>query len=363
MRLLRLVEFTMQSPPIPSSRFLFLTALTWMVMSGPATAGSLDLAIAGTGLSLGDSEQIRGVRINLFDRHLRHVDGINVTLLKSLDPWQGTVHGLALGGAPGLKRLNGVGLGLLGVGTEKDLNGVAVGGVGVGAGGDATGILGGLIGAGVGGNARGLFAGGVGCGIGNDLTGIAFGLVGAGVGGDAHGVVVGGVGSGIGGDLTGISVGGIGGGIGGDLRGLSFGLIGTGVGGDAAGVLIGGVGQGVGGDFKGLSLSVVGAGVGGDFHGIGGALGGLGVGNHLRGIAVGGIMLIAPDVEGITAALLNGASFSNFSLDRVNDRYRGLAIGGLNYSRELHGIQLGLLNYAGNNPPWARWLPFINVHF
>ena len=29
----------------------------------------------------------------------------------------------------------------------------------------------------------------------------------------------------------------------------------------------------------------------------------------------------------------------------------------------LQGIQIGLLNYAGNNPDGLRWLPGINAHF
>ena len=37
-------------------------------------------------------------------------------------------------------------------------------------------------------------------------------------------------------------------------------------------------------------------------------------------------------------------------------------IGLLNRTEELHGIQVGLLNYAGNNDRF-RWLPMINAHF
>ncbi|MBT6148386.1 MAG: hypothetical protein HOH74_23330, partial [Gemmatimonadetes bacterium] len=48
--------------------------------------------------------------------------------------------------------------------------------------------------------------------------------------------------------------------------------------------------------------------------------------------------------------------------ETVNDRFTGLALGLINHSRELKGVQVGLLNYAGNNPAWARLLPFINVH-
>ncbi len=41
---------------------------------------------------------------------------------------------------------------------------------------------------------------------------------------------------------------------------------------------------------------------------------------------------------------------------------RGLSIGLLNRAEELHGVQIGLLNHAGNNSRYP-WLPIINAHF
>jgi hypothetical protein len=32
-------------------------------------------------------------------------------------------------------------------------------------------------------------------------------------------------------------------------------------------------------------------------------------------------------------------------------------------ARELHGVQIGLLNIAGNNPAALRVLPGLNLHF
>jgi hypothetical protein len=40
----------------------------------------------------------------------------------------------------------------------------------------------------------------------------------------------------------------------------------------------------------------------------------------------------------------------------------GLSVALYNRANELHGIQLGVLNYAGNNPKGLRMLPFINLH-
>ena len=41
----------------------------------------------------------------------------------------------------------------------------------------------------------------------------------------------------------------------------------------------------------------------------------------------------------------------------------GLSIALFNYTNELHGVQLGILNYAGNNRKGFRLLPFANMHF
>jgi hypothetical protein len=39
-----------------------------------------------------------------------------------------------------------------------------------------------------------------------------------------------------------------------------------------------------------------------------------------------------------------------------------LTIGVLNYARELHGFQAGVVNVAGNNRGLARVLPVLNFH-
>ncbi|MDX1547817.1 MAG: hypothetical protein R3247_12555, partial [Rhodothermales bacterium] len=150
-----------------------LFGLLLLLGSAPgAAAQSLDLAAGGYGLSLGDSERIRGVRLNVRDARLRHVDGINATVWTPKEPVRGVVHGLALGlPATGARRIDGLALGLFGVGADEAMTGLAVGGVGAGAGGDLTGIVVGGVGGGAGGDLAGLGVGGVGLGAGGDLRG------------------------------------------------------------------------------------------------------------------------------------------------------------------------------------------------
>ena len=57
---------------------------------------------------------------------------------------------------------------------------------------------------------------------------------------------------------------------------------------------------------------------------------------------------------------LTGVSASAFNY--IKGEQHGLSIGIFNYARRLFGVQLGLLNYAKNNPVPFRLLPLLNVH-
>ena len=66
-----------------------------------------------------------------------------------------------------------------------------------------------------------------------------------------------------------------------------------------------------------------------------------------------GVMNRAENMTGLSVAAINAFSGSQ----------TGLSLGLFNSADELHGVQIGLLNHAPNNPPWARWLPLVNAHF
>jgi hypothetical protein len=90
--------------------------------------------------------------------------------------------------------------------------------------------------------------------------------------------------------------------------------------------------------------------------------------DEIRGLSVGGYMVEAPEFRGASLGIvrtrmeeLRGFAVSGYN--HVTLEQRGLTIGIYNRARELHGVQIGLLNYAGNNRPGLRWLPLINLHF
>jgi hypothetical protein len=127
---------------------------------------------------------------------------------------------------------------------------------------------------------------------------------------------------------------------------------------------------GAGGDITGVVVGGIGAGAGGTLRGLG--IGGLGVGaTTVEGVLVSGLAAGGLDVTGLVVApgylkiekdgVFRGVSVAAFN--RVRGSQHGVTIGILNYARQLNGIQLGLLNFAGNNRTGLRWLPLFNAHF
>ncbi|HJQ18868.1 MAG TPA: hypothetical protein VJ867_00875 [Gemmatimonadaceae bacterium] len=322
-----------------------------LVAPSPALAQSLDLTIHHTGISIGDSRFVRGIRLNFRDRHLEEVDGVNVTIWSPYEPATGVVNGAAIGlPLTGAREINGLGLGVFGVGADNDFTGLGFGGFGIGAGG----------------NLRGIMIGGFGAGSGGNITGLTIGGFGAGSGGNVEGITIGGFGAGAGGNVTGLQIGGFGVGSGGNVTGITLGGFGAGAGGDVKGLTFGGFGAGAGGDITGITLAGFGAGSGGTVRGL--AIAGIGVGApRIRGIvlasAAGG-----EDVEGGIVApfyfkVEKGGRVKGVTLSAFNhvkgDQY-GLSLGLLNYAWQAYGWQFGVLNYVRDNPHGLRLLPLVN---
>ncbi len=351
-------------------------------------------------LSIGGHPRVDGIRINFRDRELDRVRGANITVWSAYDDADlGEVRGLALGlPLTSAGDLTGIGLGVAGLAVEGDSRGFAIGGLGVGAGGSLRGFSAGGLGVGAGGDVRGIALGGLGIGSGGDIRGIAVGGLGAGGGGDVRGAAIGGLGVGVGGNARGLMIGGLGAAAGRDLRGAAIGGIGVAAGDDVRGLLVGGIGVGAGGSLSGIAVGGVGVGSGGDVHGlmIGGvgvgsggemvgiAIGGVGVGagDRIHGGAVGLIGVGSPRIEGVAIGahvrsedVLGvviapawfrahpGADVVGLAVSTVNvveGRQHGLAIGVVNYAHTLRGVQLGLVNIIRDNPSGRRWLPIVN---
>jgi len=323
-----------------------------------ASAQSLDLMVHNTGLSIGDSRVVHGIRLNFRDSRMREVDGLNATIWSPYDLPRGRVRGISLGlPVTGASEIRGIGVGAFGIGAAHDFTGLGVGGLGIGAGGDVSGIL----------------VGGLGVGSGGSVTGLTIGGLGAGTGGSLRGITIGGLGAGAGGSVTGFQFGGLGVGSGGRVTGISIGGLGVGAGGEVTGLQIGGVGVGAGSDVTGVSIALVGVGSGGTVRGL--AMSGVGVGApRIRGIVISALAagghdvfagVLAPayfkiesDNDGDDMGEFRGVSISAYN--HIKGSQRGLTLGVINTAWELRGYQIGVLNYAANNPRGLRLLPLFN---
>jgi hypothetical protein len=312
---------------------------------------SLDLTVGGVGLSIGDSEEVTGVRLNFRDRAMKRVNGVNATIWMPYKDFGGDVHGIALGlPVTGVDNLNGIGYGILGIGANRDIEGIAFGGLGAGAGRDV----------------KGLAFGGLGVGAGRDVQGIAFGGLGAGAGRDFKGIAFGGLGVGAGEDVIGVMIGGLGAGAGQDVKGILVSGLGAGAGRDMVGLAISGIGSGAGRDFTGISMSGIATGAGGTLKGL--HMAGIAVGaSTMRGVMLSGFAAGGMDVHAFSIAPayfkvppggeMRGLSISSFN--RIQGEQFGITIGIVNYAKKLSGYQIGLINIADNKERF-RILPFVN---
>lgn len=354
---------------------LAVTAFSFSALAGTGAQG-LDLTVNDVGLAIGNKPRVTGLRFNFRDRGLEQINGLNATLWMPYEPITGTVHGVALGlPLTGAANIRGIAAGVFGFGASESLTGIGVAGLGAGVGSSMKGALIAVVGAGIGSDASGLIVGGLGAGVGSEFRGIGVGGLGFGIGSGMRGAAIGGLGVGIGNDMRGVAIGGLGVGVGSSARGLAFSVVGVGVGNDFRGIGIGGVGVGAGGDATGIVVGGVGVGVGRNLTGL--AIGGAGIGAggtiHGAALAIGGIG--ASRIEGFTLSLGAGAQTAHaivvaplyfkivstsdmegefrgasvFSAwNRIQGTQHGLTIGLLNTARELHGVQIGLINVSDN---------------
>ena len=133
--------------------------------------------------------------------------------------------------------------------------------------------------------------------------------------------------------------------------------------------MIGGIGAGAGHDLVGISIGGIAVGAGNLLKGI--HVAGIAVGAPIvRGLVVSGIAAGGQDVRAAVVSPLyfkidEGGYFRGVSIaayNHIKGEQNGLTIGIFNWTRHLNGVQIGLLNYAGNQRKGLRWLPFVNFH-
>jgi len=78
-------------------RYLVFLVIFLMVNVGNSFASSLDITYRGCGISFGNSKRMNGLRLNLVDRKVEEVNGINLTFWAPKGNPDAKVNGFALG--------------------------------------------------------------------------------------------------------------------------------------------------------------------------------------------------------------------------------------------------------------------------
>lgn len=314
---------TLQAPPTATARGGF----------------AIPIGVFRTGVSLGNASRWTGVRLNFRDAGVRQVNGISISLWKARQDANrdATFNALAVGVVgPEAGTLRGINVGGVGILARREMTGINVGGGGPLSEGSLRGInVGGLAIVSMG-RTTGLSVAGLGVFARGGIDGISAAPLGVVAGGDVHGLSVGGLGVLGNGALKGIN-----------LAGVTVAGRGRIAGVTAAGLAILGQEQILGLNVAGITVAR---------------------GERIGGLTVAGLVISSRDVvEGIAVAgyrveadRLVGLSVAPFH--RIRAEQRGITIGLFNSAKALHGLQLGLLNHAGNNPAGLRWLPVLNFH-
>lgn len=309
---------------------------------GPLRAQYFGIPSKTWGIGFGNSPKFTGIRLNFADKDIEQVNGINFSIWtqKELIDETGSINGISLGVplAVGSAYRNGINFGFFGVGASKKVTGINVGGLGVGSGSNLTGINLGGLGIGASENVTGLNFGGMSVGAGENVQGISASIIAVGCGKDIRGINIAGIAVGAGGSITGINLAGIAVGAGEGIKGLNVVGIAIGSGSEVTGINLSALAVAAP-SVKGWSTALV---IGGE---------------KIQGIAIAPAYLRIEGNEGY----MKGFSFSAFN--HIKGTTNGLTIGIFNYTWDIAGIQLGILNYVKNNPRGLKILPLFNTRF
>lgn len=145
------------------------------------------------GISIGNSHEFNGIRINFADENVKIINGLNITFwFRKFQNENAVVNGISIGVMPVAGSMQPINIGLIGVGTAKNnLNGFSFGGILVGSVGNINGLcVSGLITMADGANSviSGLVLSGIGIGAHEAINGLALGGLAVGTDGYINGV-------------------------------------------------------------------------------------------------------------------------------------------------------------------------------
>jgi hypothetical protein len=151
---------------------------------------ALNFPFSKYGISIGNSYEFNGLRVNFADYNVRRVNGLNLTFwLKTFKNQDAVVNGISIGVIPTAGTMQLINIGILGIGTANCSNGLTMGGLLVG--GDVNGIsLSGLLtmADGAKGRITGISLSGIAIGAESVINGVAIGGLIVGTDGNINGL-------------------------------------------------------------------------------------------------------------------------------------------------------------------------------
>lgn len=176
-----------------TSAFIFFSEVSLFAQDTLLNGKALNIPTKKYGISIGNSFEFTGVRINFADKNVKKINGINVTFwFNKFENENAIVNAISIGVLPIAGKMQPINIGLLGVGTAKNnLNGLSIGGFGIGSGGIINGLsLSGLVTMADGENSAisGIALSGIGIGAHKAINGLAVGGLAVGTDGDIYGV-------------------------------------------------------------------------------------------------------------------------------------------------------------------------------
>ncbi|HTP14094.1 MAG TPA: hypothetical protein VMM37_10710 [Bacteroidota bacterium] len=386
--------------------FLSVSLVTFSQEQVDSRSGGFNIGFNNYGISFGNSPVHNGLRFNWSDDGIEQINGINFTIWKPANELSGSVNGIALGiVSPAADEISGIALGGLAVLGRNSLTGISFGSLAVVSSGTATGVtVGGLAAIGKDG-LSGINVGGLACVSDGAVGGLSLATAAivakSGLWGfNAAGLAVVSQGPVTGFNFGGLATVGMEG-----ISGFNFGGMALVTQGTATGFNVGGLAVVAKDRISGINLSglalvasegtvgmvniaglavvglegvrgftVAGAGIVSrkGIVGLNFTLGDLrnegpGIGGSIKGISFAGYRIKSNEISGINLSLItvqahNATGLISGVYNRVTGTQIGVSVGIFNHATELFGLQIGILNWAENNPEYLRILPILNLH-
>ncbi len=132
----------MKKSIVLSLTFLLIVELNLFANDSLSNGKALNFPTKKYGVSIGNSYDFTGVRINFADKNVKRITGLNVTFwIKKFENQNAIVNAISIGVLPVAGKMQPINIGLLGVGTAKqNLNGISIGGFIIGSGGKINGL-------------------------------------------------------------------------------------------------------------------------------------------------------------------------------------------------------------------------------